>query len=78
MCDVCRIEVGEVFQLLSLLSDEWGWGRSQVNGASGLIPIVIMEDVVGGVHLSPPLFLPFSLSPSPPSIVTVCKLFLDE
>lgn len=43
---IFRIEVGEVFQLLSWLSDEWGWGRSQASGLSGLIPIVIMDDVV--------------------------------
>ena len=32
--------------LLSRLNDDWGWGRSQRTGESGLIPIVIMEDVV--------------------------------
>ena len=31
---------------MSKLSDDWGWGRSQKTGDSGLIPIVIMEDVV--------------------------------
>ena len=34
--------------LLSRLNDDWGWGRSQRTGESGLIPIVIMEDVVCG------------------------------
>lgn len=38
--------MGEVFLLLSLLSEEWGWGRSQKTGMSGLVPIAIMEDVV--------------------------------
>ena len=41
-----RIAQGEVFQLMTKLSDDWGWGRSQKTGESGLIPIVIMEDVV--------------------------------
>ncbi len=41
-----RIELGEIFLLLSPIDDEWGWGRSQASGQSGLIPIVIMEDVV--------------------------------
>ena len=59
----CRIERGEVFLLLSLLSDEWGWGRSQKSELSGLIPIAIMEDVVcGGVRLT---FDPDECSPSP-------------
>ena len=31
---------------MTKLSDDWGWGRSQKTGESGLIPIVIMEDVV--------------------------------
>jgi hypothetical protein len=43
-----RIARGEVFQLMTKLSDDWGWGRSQKTGESGLIPIVIMEDVVRG------------------------------
>ena len=41
-----RIEMGEVLLLLSFINDEWGWGRSQKTELSGLIPIVIMEDVV--------------------------------
>ena len=41
-----RIVPGEVFLLLSRLNDDWGWGRSQRTGESGLIPIVIMEDMV--------------------------------
>lgn len=45
------ITPGEVFLLLSQLSDDWGWGRSQRTGESGLIPIVIMEDVVSGKTL---------------------------
>ena len=32
--------------LLSRLNDDWGWGRSQRSGESGLIPLMIMEDVV--------------------------------
>ena len=31
---------------MAKLSDDWGWGRSQKTGESGLIPFVIMEDVV--------------------------------
>lgn len=42
-----------MFLLLSLLSEEWGWGRSQSNGMSGLIPIAIMEEVVRGLLLDP-------------------------
>ena len=41
-----RIAPGEVFVLLSRLNDDWGWGRSQKTGDSGLIPIVIMEHIV--------------------------------
>ena len=40
------IDVWEVFVLLSRLNDDWGWGRSQRSGESGLIPLMIMEDVV--------------------------------
>ena len=40
------IEAWEVFILLSHLNDDWGWGRSQRTGESGLIPLMIMEDVV--------------------------------
>ena len=32
--------------LLSRLNDDWGWGRSHRSGESGLIPLMIMEDVV--------------------------------
>ena len=32
--------------MLSRLNDDWGWGRSQRSGESGLIPLMIMEDVV--------------------------------
>ena len=51
MCDVrdvCvdSIDVWEVFILLSRLNDDWGWGRSQHSKESGLIPLMIMEDVV--------------------------------
>ncbi len=35
-----------MFLLLSRLNDDWVWGRSQRTGESGIIPIVIMEDVV--------------------------------
>ena len=42
----CSIDVWEVFVLLSRLNDDWGWGRSQRSGESGLIPLMIMEDVV--------------------------------
>jgi hypothetical protein len=41
----CSIDVWEVFVLLSRLNDDWGWGRSQRSGESGLIPLMIMEDV---------------------------------
>lgn len=41
-----RIDVWEVFILLSRLNDDWGWGRSHRTGESGLIPLMIMEDVV--------------------------------
>ena len=44
----CRVDEWEVFALQSQLDDEWGWGRSQRSGESGLIPLKIMEDVVGG------------------------------
>lgn len=43
--DELTIETGEVFLLLSFINQEWGWGRSQNSEMSGLIPIVIMEDV---------------------------------
>ena len=46
MLAACSIDVGEVFILLSRLNDDWGWGRSQRSGESGLIPLMIMEDVV--------------------------------
>ena len=45
-CLHCSIDVWEVFILLSRLNDDWGWGRSQRTGESGLIPLMIMEDVV--------------------------------
>ena len=45
-CVVDSIDVWEVFVLLSRLNDDWGWGRSQRSGESGLIPLMIMEDVV--------------------------------
>jgi len=47
-----RIEVGEIFLLMSQIDEEWGWGRSQASGQNGLIPIVIMEDVVGVVGVA--------------------------
>ena len=47
-CVVDSIDVWEVFVLLSRLNDDWGWGRSQRSGESGLIPLMIMEDVVRG------------------------------
>ena len=40
------ISPGEVFVLLTRLNEEWGWGRSQRTGESGLIPFVVMEEVV--------------------------------
>ncbi|XP_064391287.1 ras GTPase-activating protein 1-like [Halichondria panicea] len=43
--DELNIRPGEVFLLLSRLNDDWVWGRSQRTGESGIIPIVIMEDV---------------------------------
>ena len=45
-CVSCSIDVWEVFVLLSRLNDDWGWGHSQRSGESGLIPLMIMEDVV--------------------------------
>jgi Ras GTPase-activating protein 1 len=43
--DELNIDAWEVFILLSRLNDDWGWGRSQRTGESGLIPLMIMEDV---------------------------------
>ncbi|CAI8014996.1 Ras GTPase-activating protein 1, partial [Geodia barretti] len=43
--DELTIDVWEVFVLLSRLNDDWGWGHSQRSGESGLIPLMIMEDV---------------------------------
>lgn len=37
---------GEVFVLLTRLNEDWGWGRSQRTGDSGLIPLSVMEKVV--------------------------------
>ena len=45
-CVCGSIDVWEVFVLLSRLNDDWGWGRSHRSGESGLIPLMIMEDVV--------------------------------
>ena len=42
----CSVEPGEVFVLLSQLNEDWGWGQSQLTGDGGLIPIILMEDVV--------------------------------
>ena len=46
ICFADSIDAWEVFILLSRLNDDWGWGRSQRSGESGLIPLMIMEDVV--------------------------------
>ena len=46
--------------LLSRLNDDWGWGRSQRTGESGLIPIVIMEDVVCGMGIHPLLLCTYT------------------
>lgn len=47
----CSIAVGEVFVLLSDLNKEWGWGRSQKTGESGLIPLSVMELVVSNMNM---------------------------
>lgn len=35
-----------MFVLLNRLNEDWGWGQSQRTGESGLIPLLLMEDVV--------------------------------
>ncbi len=65
-----RIETGEVFLLLSFLNDEWGWGRSQKTGQSGLIPIVIMEDVVSPTPVTVHHTLPKSVGPPIPYLTS--------
>ena len=45
---------------MSRLNDDWGWGRSQRTGESGLIPIVIMEDVVCGMGIHPLLLCTYT------------------
>lgn len=43
---VFSITLNEVFVLKNRLSDDWGWGSSQLTGESGLIPLNIMEECV--------------------------------
>ncbi|XP_065911741.1 ras GTPase-activating protein 1-like isoform X2 [Dysidea avara] len=42
--DELNISLNEVFVLKNRLSDDWGWGSSQLSGESGLIPLNIMEE----------------------------------
>ena len=46
-CSVCQ---GEVFVLKNRMDDNWAWGTSQLSGNSGIIPLVIMEEVHGENH----------------------------
>ena len=43
---LCSMEAGEVFVLLNRLNEDWGWGQSHKTEESGLIPLLLMEDVV--------------------------------
>ena len=40
------MDAGEVFVLLNQLNEDWVWGQSQRTGECGLIPLLLMEDVV--------------------------------
>ena len=40
------MDAGEVFLLLNRLNEDWGWGQSQRTGESGLVPLLLMDDVV--------------------------------
>ena len=41
------VHEGEVFLLKNRMDDNWAWGTSQLTGQSGMIPLIIMEEVVG-------------------------------
>ena len=43
---ITSMDAGEVFVLLNRLNDDWGWGQSQRTSECGLIPLLLMEDVV--------------------------------
>ena len=43
----CSVSEGEVFVLKNRMDDNWAWGTSQLSGNSGIIPLVIMEEVHG-------------------------------
>ena len=44
---VPSVEPGEVYQLKNRMDDNWAWGTSQKTGKSGIIPLIIMEEVAG-------------------------------
>ena len=44
------VRQGEVFVLKNRMDDNWAWGTSQLSGNSGIIPLVIMEEVRGENH----------------------------